>query len=103
MSSRQSFISRNESDWKSRKSAEAVRQSAWSAAPEQLERRILMAATPTDQYLFDEGAGATTIADTGTPGGNTGTLVGNNPPTFVPGPSGQATDFALQFTGDGVP
>src|SRR5207248_11693680 len=59
------------------------------------------AAPPVDQYLFEEGTG-TTVHDTGTPGGNDGTLVGAGPPTFVPGPSGQAGDFALNFTGSGI-
>src|SRR5205823_4218502 len=59
---------------------------------------------PVDQWLFDEGSG-TTVKDTGTPGGNDGTLngqQGGTPPAFVAGPAGTASDKALQFNGTGA-
>ena len=54
----------------------------------------------TNYYPFEEGSGTTT-ADT--IGGNNGTLVGAAPPTWVAGQSGQAGDFALNFTGANAP
>ena len=67
---------------------------------EWLERRLLLAVTPVDQFLFDEGSGIN-VSDTGSPGGNKGVLLGATPPTFAPGPSGAAGDRALSFTGNG--
>jgi Concanavalin A-like lectin/glucanases superfamily/PA14 domain len=67
------------------------------AVSEALETRILLAgATPVFRYQFNEGSG-TTVSDSGAPGGNGGTLVGQRLPQWVPGPSGQAGDFALDF------
>src|SRR5438552_14774108 len=63
-------------------------------------RQLLSGATPVFRYQFNEGSG-TTVADTGANGANAknnGTLVGDVIPQWVPGPSGQAGDFALQIT-----
>jgi hypothetical protein len=61
---------------------------------------MLSGATPVFRYQFNEGSG-TAVTDTGDNGANpknNGTLVGNLIPTWVPGPSGQPGDFALQIT-----
>src|SRR6185503_8343708 len=74
---------------------------AVAVTSEALENRILLAgATPVFRYQFNEGAG-TTITDTGDNGANpknNGTLVGSVIPQWVPGPSGNAGDFALHIT-----
>jgi hypothetical protein len=52
-------------------------------------------APPVDRYQFNEGTGTTT-ADSGTPGGNAGTLSPNPPAWVAAGPTG---DTALNFNG----
>jgi hypothetical protein len=69
---------------------------------EALEGRVLLSgSTPVFEFKFDEGPGATTVSDTGQNGANpknNGTLVGDKAPQWVPGPSGNPGDWALNIS-----